>query len=408
MTGLSHHAYHDHGGMKFAHWVPNVSGGLVVSKIPQRTDWGLEYNVKLAQIAEAAGFEYALTQVRLMGSYGAEYQHDSVMFSAAILSATRRIKIISAIIPGIFHPIVVAKQGATADQIFNGRWSIHIATGWNREEFDALGVPFLEHDERYARSREFVEILRGAWTEDHFCYEGKYWQIKDFTLRPKPLALPDRPTPEIFQGGNSTAAQEMAADVSDWYFMNGNTPGDHKQQIDNIKEMAAKRGRKVRFAVNAFVIARDTEEEARKELERIVSNADGEAVSKFRLSVKEAGQATKDNVGMWTDSNLRDLVQYNDGFKTNLIGTPEQIAERIYALSKIGVDMILCGFLHFHEETKFFGERILPLVRELERAVPLETGEKQGSARSYTGRSSSGPRLVPQTGVASQRDGGRP
>ncbi|XSG83641.1 MAG: dimethylsulfone monooxygenase SfnG [Methyloligella sp. ZOD6] len=394
--------------MKFAHWVPNVSGGLVVSKIPQRTDWGLEYNVKLAQIAEEAGFEYALTQVRLMGSYGAEYQHDSVMFSAAILSATRRIKIISAIIPGIFHPIVVAKQGATADQIFNGRWSIHIATGWNREEFDALGVPFLEHDERYARSREFVEILRGAWTEDDFCYDGEYWQIKNFTLRPKPLALPDRLTPDIFQGGNSTAAQEMAADVSDWYFMNGNTPGDHKQQIDNIKEMAAKRGRKVRFAVNAFVIARDTEEEARKELERILSNADGEAVNKFRLSVKEAGQATKDNVGMWTDSNLRDLVQYNDGFKTNLIGTPEQIAERIYALGKIGVDMILCGFLHFHEETKFFGERILPLVRELERAVPLETGEKQGSARSHPGRSSSGPRLVPQTGVSSERDGGRP
>ncbi|MFD0986293.1 dimethylsulfone monooxygenase SfnG [Methyloligella solikamskensis] len=408
MSRLSHQDYHDHGGMKFAHWVPNVSGGLVVSKIPQRTDWGLEYNIKLAQIAEEAGFEYALTQVRLMGSYGAEYQHDSVMFSAAILSATRRIKIISAIIPGIFHPIVVAKQGATADQIFNGRWSIHIATGWNREEFDALGIPFLEHDERYARSQEFVEILRGAWTEDNFCYDGKYWQIKDFTLRPKPLALPDRLTPDIFQGGNSTAAQEMAAAVSDWYFMNGNTPGDHKQQIDNIKEMAAKRGRKVRFAVNAFVIARDTEEEARKELERIVSNADGEAVNKFRLSVKEAGQATKDNVGMWTDSNLRDLVQYNDGFKTNLIGTPEQIAERIYALRKIGVDMILCGFLHFHEETKFFGERILPLVRELERGEPLKGREKHGPARPHPGRSAARPRLVTQTDADSNRDGGRP
>lgn len=131
MSRLSPQAFHEHGGMKFAHWVPNVSGGLVVSKVPQRTDWGLEYNVRLAQIAEDAGFEYALTQVRLMGSYGAEYQHDSTMFSAAILSATRRLKIITAILPGIFHPIVVAKQGATADQIFSGRWSIHIASGWN-------------------------------------------------------------------------------------------------------------------------------------------------------------------------------------------------------------------------------------------------------------------------------------
>lgn len=402
MSQLSHKDYHEHGGMKFAHWVPNVSGGLVVSRIPQRTDWGLEYNVKLAKIAEEAGFEYALTQVRLMGSYGAEYQHDSIMFSAAILSATRRLKIISAIIPGIFHPIVIAKQGATADQIFNGRWSIHVASGWNREEFDALGVPFLDHDERYARSREFVEILRGAWTTDNFSYDGKYWQIKNFTLQPKPLALPDRPMPDVFQGGNSTAAQEMAAAVSDWYFMNGNTPDNLKRQIDNIRGMAAERGRSVRHAVNAFVIARETEKEAHEELKRIINNADDEAVEKFRISVKEAGQATKDRKGMWTNSARRDLVQYNDGFKTDLIGTPEQIAERIHALRKIGVDMILCGFLHFHEDTQYFGERIIPLVRALEQA---EGGAARAAEESEF---SATPRLVAQNPSPTPLEGGRP
>lgn len=377
MTRLSLQSYHQHGGMKFAHWVPNLSGGLVVSTIPQRTDWGLEYNVELAKIAEEAGFEYGLTQVRLMGSYGAEYQHDSMMFSAAILSATRRMKIISAVLPGIFHPIVVAKQGATADQIFNGRWSIHIASGWNRAEFEAVGEAFLDHDERYARSKEFVEILRGAWTQDRFSYDGKYWQVKDFTLRPKPLALPDRKTPEIFQGGNSIAAQEMASVVSDWYFMNGDTIDNHKRQILNVSSMAARRGRKVRFGVNGFVIARETEKEAQDELERIIANSDGEAIEDFRVAVKEAGQATKEGQGMWTDSTPRDLVQYNDGFKTNLIGTPEQIASRIHELRKIGVDMILCGFLHFHEETRFFGERVIPLVRELEQAEGVRPGESK-------------------------------
>jgi FMNH2-dependent dimethyl sulfone monooxygenase len=73
---------------------------------------------------------------------------------------------------------------------------------------------------------------------------------------------------------------------------------------------------------------------------------------------------------MWADSTERDLVQYNDGFRTNLVGTPEQIARKIHKLRKNGVDMILCGFLHFHEETRFFGERIIPLVRELELADP--------------------------------------
>ncbi len=359
--------------MKFAHWVPNVSGGLVVSKVPQRTDWTLDYNVRLAQIAEEVGFEYALTQIRFMGSYGADCQHDSVMFSAALLANTRRLKVITAILPGIFHPGVVAKQGATADQIFDGRWCINVVSGWYRDEYDAFGVPWVEHDERYVRSREFIEILRGAWTQDDFSYPGKYWQISHYTLNPKPLRLPGRPTPEIFQGGNSNAAQENAAAVSDWYFMNGNTPEKHKAQIDRVNEKAERTGRKgkVRFAVNAFVIARDSEREARDELERIVGAADDDAVSGFQAAVKEAGASTKDKMGMWVDSQPRDLVQYNDGFRTNLIGTPEQIADRIFHLRSLGVDLILCAFLHFHDEIRFFGEHVIPLVREMERAEQL-------------------------------------
>jgi FMNH2-dependent dimethyl sulfone monooxygenase len=365
------------GPMKFAHWVPNLSGGLVVSKVPQRTDWSLDYNVKLVKIAEEAGFDYALTQVRFKGSYGAEYQHDSLMFSAALLANTDRLGIVTAILPGMFHPGVLAKHGATADQIFNGRWAVHIASGWFRDEYDMLGVPWLEHDERYARSREFVDILRGAWSTDDFHYDGKYWQIKGYSLKPKPLAIPDRPMPEVFQGGNSLAAQRMAAAVADWYFMNGNTPEGHKEQIDYITKLAFDNGRKVKFGVNAFVIARETEEEARTEYERIIAAADAPAVERFKEAIVEAGQSTKERKGMWVDSTERDLVQYNDGFKTNLIGTPEQIALRIHELQKIGVDLILCGFLHFHEETRFFGERIIPLVREMEADVTRGSGTVQ-------------------------------
>jgi len=356
--------------MKFAHWVPNVSGGFVVSKIPQRTDWSLDYNTKLVQIAEKAGFDYALTQIRFMGSYGAEYQHDSLMFTAALLACTDRLNIITAILPGMFHPAVVAKHGATADQIFNGRWSIHIASGWFRREYEALGVPWVEHDERYVRSQEFVEILRGVWTEDDFHYDGKYWKIRGYTLKPKPLIIPGRPTPEVFQGGNSAAAQRMAAAVSDWYFMNGNSPEGHRAQIDNVNKLTFNSGRKLKFGANAFVIARETEAEAKAELERIIRAADSVAIVNFREDVKEAGQSSKEGHGMWSDSTDHDLVQYNDGFKTNLIGTPAQIAERIHYLRQIGVDLILCCFLHFHEETRFFGERVIPLVRELERSEP--------------------------------------
>ncbi|PWR25007.1 dimethylsulfone monooxygenase SfnG [Zavarzinia aquatilis] len=356
--------------VKFAYWVPNVSGGLVVSKIPQRTDWNLDYNIKLARIAEEAGFDYALSQIRFIGSYGAEYQHESTTFSTALLAATTKLKVIAAILPGPWHPAVIAKLGASADQLFGGRWAINVVSGWFKGEFTALGLPWLEHDERYRRSREFIEVVKGIWTRDNFTYKGDFYQINDFNLRPKPVQAPH---PEIFQGGNSKAARENAGAVSDWYFMNGNTPEGHKAQIDDVNAIAARNGRagQVKFGVNAFIIARDTEKEAKAELQAIIDQADAEAVNAFGGAVKQAGQASPDGQGMWSKSGFNDLVQYNDGFKTNLIGTPEQIAERIYALKALDVNLVLGGFLHFQEEVAYFGEKVLPLVRELERAKPL-------------------------------------
>src|SRR5881227_3497686 len=206
--------------LRFAYWVPNVSGGLVVSKIEQRTHWGIEYNRKLAVLAEDNGFEYALSQVRYMASYGAENQHESTSFSLALLLATQRLKVIAAIHPGLWQPGVLAKLAATADHLSNGRVAVNVVSGWFKGEFGALGEPWLEHDECYRRSEEFIRVLRGIWTKDHFDFKGDFYRINDFTLKPKPVQLPH---PEIFQGGNSKAARQMAGRVSDWYFMNGNS-----------------------------------------------------------------------------------------------------------------------------------------------------------------------------------------
>lgn len=351
--------------IQFAYWVPNVSGGLVVSRIPQRTHWGLDYNTELARIAEAAGFDYALTQIRFIGSYGAENQHESTTFSVALLGATTKLKVIAAILPGPWHPAVVAKIGATADQLFGGRWTINVVSGWFQGEQEAMGLGWPDHEARYRRSREFIQVLKGIWTQDNFSFKGEFYTINDFTLNPKPRQLPH---PEIFQGGNSASAQANAGLVSDWYFMNGNSLEGLQAQVRNVGAQAAANGRRVRFGVNAFIIARETEQEAKSELRRIVEGADVEAVEAFGNAVKQAGQSAPDGKGMWQDSSFSDLVQYNDGFRTNLIGTPGQIAERIVELKSIGVDLVLGGFLHFQEEVKFFGDRILPLMRELEHA----------------------------------------
>ncbi|WP_104979392.1 dimethylsulfone monooxygenase SfnG [Sorangium cellulosum] len=349
--------------VKFAYWVPNVSGGLVVSKIEQRTHWGIDYNRKLARLAEDSGFEYALSQVRYMASYGADNQHESTSFSLALLLATERLRVIAAVHPGLWHPGVLAKLGATADDLSGGRFAVNVVSGWFKGEFTALGEPWLEHDERYRRSEEFIRALRGIWTEDHFSLRGDFYRINDFTLKPKPV---QKPHPEIFQGGNSKAARQMAARVSDWYFMNGNSIEGVRAQVDEIRELAAREGRRVKFGLNAFIIARDTEEEARQVLRDIIAHADVEAVNGFGDAVKQAGRASPEREGMWASSNFEDLVQYNDGFRTGLVGTPEQIARRIAAYKAVGVDLVLGGFLHYLEDVEHFGKKVLPIVRELE------------------------------------------
>ncbi|NIL81704.1 dimethylsulfone monooxygenase SfnG [Rhodococcoides kroppenstedtii] len=365
--------------VKFAYWVPNVSGGLVTSDIEQRTSWEFEYNKKLAQTAENNGFEYALSQVRYEASYGAEYQHESTSFSLALLLATERLKVIAAVHPGLWQPAVLAKLGATADHLSGGRFAVNVVSGWFKDEFTHLGEPWLEHDERYRRSAEFLQVLRKIWTEDDVDFRGDFYRIHDFTLKPKPLNTPERPNPELFQGGNSTAARQNAGRYSDWYFSNGKDFDGITEQIDDVREVARAHDREVKFGLNGFIIARDSEKEARDVLREIVEKANRPAVEGFRGAVQQAGNSTGDKKGMWADSSFEDLVQYNDGFKTQLIGTPEQVAERIVDYRDRGVDLILGGFLHFQEEIEYFGERVLPLVREIEAARSTDR-ERVGAA----------------------------
>jgi len=348
--------------IKFAYWVPNVSGGLVISNIEQRTGWDIDYNVKLAQIAEQAGFDYALSQIRFTAGYGAEYQHEPVSFSHALLAATEQLKVIAAILPGPWDPAVAAKQIATINHLSKGRVAVNIVSGWFRGEFAAIGQPWLDHDERYRRSEEFIRALRGIWTQDGFTYKGFFYRFDNYSLKPKPI----EPLPEVFQGGSSRAARDMASRVSDWYFTNGNTPDEIAKQVDDIQTKAAKNGHSVRVGVNAFAIARKTEAEAKAVLAEIIEKANPEAVNAFAHEVKNAGKASPEGQGNWAKSTFEDLVQYNDGFRSNLIGTPHQIAERILALKDAGASLILLGFLHFHEEVEYFGKHVIPLVRELE------------------------------------------
>lgn len=180
--------------LQFAYWVPNVSGGLVVSTVEQRTSHEADYNRDVARTAEQVGFDYALTQVRYLASYGADEQQESVSFSLGLLAATERLRVIAAVHPGQWPPHVLAKLVATAQELYGDRLALNVVSGWLKEEYTHLGLPWLEHSERYRRSAEFIEVLHGLWEQEGFTHHGDFYQARDITFRPRP-----RVRPEVFQ-----------------------------------------------------------------------------------------------------------------------------------------------------------------------------------------------------------------
>ena len=157
--------------------------------------------------------------------------------------------------------------------------------------------------------------------------------------------------------------------MSDYYFMNGNTLEGFQEQIADVKERARKLDREddIHFAVNGFCIVKETEEEAIQLLQEIQGKADKDAVNAFSDATRQAGSSTNNKKGMWADSKFEDLVQYNDGFKTKLIGTVEQVVDRILLLKSLGIDIVLLAFLHYEDDIENFGRKVLPRVRELEK-----------------------------------------
>ena len=365
--------------LRFAYWVPNVSGGLVTSTIEQRTDWSFDYNRTLARLAERAGFDYALSQVRYTASYGAEYQHESTSFSLALLLATERLKLIAAVHPGLWHPGVLAKWVATADHLSGGRVAVNVVSGWFKDEFRQLGEPWLEHDERYRRTAEFILALKRIWTQDEANLAGDFYRIRDFSLKPKPLSWPGRPHPEIFQGGNSSAARRNGGELSDWYFSNGKDFDGVREQLAELRQIADAAGTHRRAEVRPQRVRHRPRHRAGGQGHAARDHREGARRGGRRVRGRgQAGRGVhRGQEGHVGRLQFEDLVQYNDGFRTQLIGTPEQVATRIVEYRKLGVDLILTGFLHYHEEIERFGRDVLPIVRALE--VEGRPGPGRGS-----------------------------
>ncbi|OBR63124.1 dimethyl sulfone monooxygenase SfnG [Paenibacillus oryzae] len=349
--------------MQFGYWAPLENNGLLATKLPGRTSSSFEDNVRYARIAEETGYSHILLPTRFIASSDSTEQWESLTIAAALAVKTEKIGLIAAVASGLWPPAIVAKMLTTIDHVSGGRAAINVVSGWLKDEYIALGQPWLDHEERYRRSEEFITVLRKLWNDEKAEFSGDFYRLRQAEYQPKPLQAAG---PLVFQGGNSRAARRMAGRASDYYLMNGNTLAELKQQIDEVRSYAEDAGRSISFGVNAFVIVRETEEAAKAQLREIIQNADRDAVELFRKQTRQAGAASREGQGMWADSSFEDLVQFNDGFKTGLIGTPDQVAERVGELENIGINLILTGFLHYDEELEAFGRRVIPLVRDRE------------------------------------------
>lgn len=284
----------------------------------------------------------------------------------ALATRTEKLQIITAVLPGLWHPGVMAKMLATIDHVSAGRSAVNIVSGWFKGEFIGYGEPWLDHDERYRRSEEFIRVLRELWTAEYANFKGDFYSLNDAQHKPKPI----RP-PKIFQGGNSHAAKAMAGRVSDVYFMNGNTLENIQKQIDEVRALREEAGQgPIEFGVNGFVIVRETEEEAWAAAEKLIEHVDDETIAKAQEVFKRMdseGQRLMTSLhegdrnrlevspNLWAGVGL-----VRTGAGTALVGDPDTVAARIKEYQVLGIDKFILSGYPYLEEAYTTAELLFP------------------------------------------------
>ncbi len=309
-----------------------------------------ERMLRPVRLAEQLGIDHLLVAQRWWGT-AREIEsstYDCLAMTAFYAAHTGRIRLITAIHPGFFLPGVIAKWGATIDRLTGGRWAVNITSGWHEAEFPMYGAGLLPHDERYARSREFITVLRGAWESDEFSYEGRYYNVRGLRLEPRPLS----PHLEVWQGGQSPAAMEMAVDHSDWMFMNGGPPEKIRGIINEVRRRAERTGRPIRFALYSIPLCRETDAEAERALAAMLEAQDSAMIERRKLRTSGAH-------GMWSSLDDRlTLLDSNEGYASRLIGSPQTILSRMIEFHELGVD---CFHLTLNDD--LFNREVLPKLR---------------------------------------------
>jgi FMNH2-dependent dimethyl sulfone monooxygenase len=335
--------------VRFGFWMPVFGGWL--RNVPDE-GMGIQwpYVRDLAVESERHGFDLTLiAELNLNDIKGHRAPSlDAWTLAPAVAAVTERLELMLAVRPNYHAPALTAKAISTLDTIAPGRLSLNVVSSWWKDEAAQYGVPFDVHDARYDRTSEWLEVLHRLFTEDTVTHRGSLYTLEGTVLEPKP----SRPV-IVYMGGESPRAKQTIATQGGAYVMHGDPP---EVIAAKVADMRARReaagGPPLAFGVSGFVICRDTEEEARAELARVLDvRSSPEAYASYQDFV--AGSQLESQV------SLEEYSVSNRGLRAGLVGTPTQICERIRAYERAGVDLMLLQFSPQREEMARFGAQVI-------------------------------------------------
>lgn len=346
---------------RFGIWtqVYGASGSFFHPDDPPDASW--ERNRRLVQEAEALGFESTLVAQHILNPRDDERdQLETWTASAGLAAVTERIEIIAAIKPYLFHPVVLAKMASQIEEISRGRFAINLVNAWFKPEFERAGIAFADHDDRYAYGHEWIEIFRSLLDGKRTTFSGRHFQVSDYQIRPVGRY---RPRPTIYAGGESDAAQALAADTADVWFINGQPPQDVRRLIDAVRSRP-RTGKPIRFGLSAFVVARETDALAEEALHDLFE------IQKQDVPLRQAMAAKTDpNAVMFKTMSRNPSFGSNGGTAAGLVGSYDTVAARIRHFADLGIETFMLQFQPFEAEMRRFASEVRPRVDRLVSAV---------------------------------------
>jgi alkanesulfonate monooxygenase len=352
------------------HWfLPSSGDGRDIVGAGHRTERGsaaarppdLDYLTQVATAAERLGFEAVLTPT-------GTWSEDAWIATAALIPATRRLQFIVALRPGLISPTLTAQMAASFQRLSGGRLALNVVTGGDPAEQQRFG-DWLSHDERYERTAEFLAILRGAWTGTPYDFAGAHYRLAGATV-----ATPPVPVPPIFFGGASAVAEQVAAAHADVYLAWGEPPPALAARIASVRAQAETHQRTLSYGVRLHVIARETSEKAWRVADDLLDRLDPAAIAAAQAQFARSESEGQRRMSALHNGGRDALTIYPNlwagyglvrgGAGTAIVGSFDEVADRLSEYHDAGVDhAILSGYPHL-EEAYWFGEGVIPILRD--------------------------------------------